>query len=99
MQCANPECRLESNYLRGGALYGIEDDSGGGDLERERIIWLCARCVEEFTVERWRPAGQQLRRRWTAGASADPPAGAGYIRPGHSTPAVPRNLSSPGAEN
>jgi hypothetical protein len=65
MRCANPECRTESNYFRGGALGWIDADRGDGVAEKGRFVWLCATCVQEFVIERWRPPGQQLRRRWT----------------------------------
>lgn len=31
--------------------------------DRRRIIWLCPECSRHFTVESWRPPGQQLRMR------------------------------------
>lgn len=65
MRCANSECHEESQYLRGGALYWVDSDPESGGVTKGRFIWLCARCVEEFVIERWRPPGQQLRRRWS----------------------------------
>src|SRR5689334_18555926 len=58
MHCANPQCRVESAYLRSGRVYGIHED----ESRRVRFIWLCSRCASKFVVETWRPAGQQLRR-------------------------------------
>jgi hypothetical protein len=57
MHCANPQCRVESAYLRSGGLYEIHEDANG----RVRFLWLCGRCASQFVVESWRPAGQQLR--------------------------------------
>jgi hypothetical protein len=66
MRCANPECRTESNYFRGGALGWIDDNLGEDAVVKGRFIWLCPACVQEFVIERWRPPGEQLRRRWAA---------------------------------
>lgn len=59
MYCANPDCRVESAYLRGGRLHWIEESRGHG--KRGRFIWLCSTCAPKFVVETWRPAGQQLQ--------------------------------------
>lgn len=59
MRCANPQCQVESNYLRDGGLYAI-DEVRPDNRPQRRFIWLCPRCCEDFVVETWRPAGQQL---------------------------------------
>ena len=64
MRCANPMCDAESLYFRSGSLHTIDFFAGGEPeaLEiKQRIIWLCGECSGRFTVEVWRPPGQQLR--------------------------------------
>jgi len=60
MRCANPQCQVESNYLRDGGLFAIDDLRPDSNIPQRRFIWLCPRCSEDFVVETWRPAGQQL---------------------------------------
>jgi hypothetical protein len=60
MRCANPQCQVESDYLRDGGLYAIDELIPHSKLRQSRFIWLCPRCSEDFVVETWRPAGQQL---------------------------------------
>lgn len=75
MRCANPECRMESSYLRSGSLYWINEHPADGEVTKGRFIWLCRMCVAELVVETWRPPGQQLRRRATGDGvtSSKPP--------------------------
>lgn len=61
MVCANPDCRLESSYLRGGSLYWIDVPPTVAEAKQKRFIWLCSNCCSKFTVESWRPPGSQLR--------------------------------------
>jgi len=61
MHCANPECSMESDYLRSGTLYWIEDLAPEGEERRGRYIWLCSGCSARFVVQSWRPPGQQLQ--------------------------------------
>jgi hypothetical protein len=66
MTCANPACSAESLYLRSGGLYEIQLLDGAGtagecQIIQRRVIWLCDTCTGEFTVETWRPPGEQMR--------------------------------------
>lgn len=72
MWCANPECRLESSYLRSGCLYWIDEHPANGEVTKGRFIWLCRMCIAEFVVETWRPPGQQIQRRSSAHAGTPP---------------------------
>jgi hypothetical protein len=60
MRCANPKCQAESNYLRDGSLYWIDELHGPAGPPQRRFIWLCSECCVDFSVETWRPPGQQL---------------------------------------
>jgi len=61
MRCANSQCEIESDYLRSGSLYAIDEHSVNARGRRSRFIWLCSHCTPRFVVETWRPPGQQLR--------------------------------------
>lgn len=61
MRCANPQCQVESNYLRDGSLYWIDELIADSVVPQRRFIWLCSKCSSTFSVETWRPPGQQLR--------------------------------------
>lgn len=63
MRCANPKCQAESNYLRDGSLYWIDELLAGSTVPHRRFIWLCSQCSPGFVVETWRPPGQQLLRK------------------------------------
>lgn len=60
MRCANPQCQVESKYLRDGGLYAIDELRPHSNVTQRRFIWLCPHCSQDFVVETWRPAGQQL---------------------------------------
>ena len=66
MTCANPTCRAESLYLRGGGIFAIDVLDGSGNagecqIIQRRVIWLCDVCTGHFAVETWRPPGEQVR--------------------------------------
>lgn len=71
MRCANPQCKVESNYLRDGGLYTIDDLIPPSGQPQRRFIWLCSQCSQDFVVETWRPAGQQLVMKVPAPAPAN----------------------------
>lgn len=84
MHCANPSCRAEALYLRGGSIYAIDRESamaGSNDWSRaggqRKMIWLCPDCSRFCVVETWRQPGQQLRwpNRPMAGVMRDSPPG------------------------
>ena len=64
MQCENPLCNVESMYFRSGSLHCIDRCGPVGMMahgDQRRVIWLCEDCSMHFTVETWRPPGQQLQ--------------------------------------
>jgi len=67
MRCANPGCRVESLYFRGGSLNWVEvidpNDPFTAEGVTQKLIWLCPECSSQFEVQTWRPPGQQIRRR------------------------------------
>ena len=61
--CANPICGFN---FRSGSLRCIDCREGvrGKEVEAQRkLVWLCRECSKLWSVETWRPPGQQLRRR------------------------------------
>jgi hypothetical protein len=66
MKCANPLCGFESLYFRSGSLHYIDSEEGilGNRADAQRkLIWLCPECTELWSVQTWRPPGEQLRLR------------------------------------
>jgi hypothetical protein len=66
MKCANPACSAETLYLRSGSIYAVDFLAGAGNagecqIIQRRVIWLCDACAGQFTVETWRPPGEQVR--------------------------------------
>jgi hypothetical protein len=66
MQCANPVCPAQTLYLRSGGIFAVDViDASGRVGERQiiqrRVIWLCDACIGAFSIETWRPPGQQVR--------------------------------------
>lgn len=65
MKCANVLCDAESLYFRGGSLHAIDvviDETETGEpVAKQKVVWLCERCTELFTIENWRPPGEQFR--------------------------------------
>lgn len=81
MRCASPQCQIESNYLRDGGLYWIDDVIASSALPQRHFIWLCSQCAPLYSVQTWRPPGEQL-------VLKTPPRAA---PPAH-TPRLPRRL-------
>ncbi len=72
IQCANPDCKAELKYLRGGRLYLMERESyekhdgartAPGQVSVRRYLWLCPTCAETYTLHRWTERGVELRQR------------------------------------
>jgi ribosomal protein L37AE/L43A len=72
MRCANPLCKVESNYFRSGSLHSVDCGSGLDRRNERRMIWLCRECSPHWAVETWRPAGQQIRPRPSIRAERSP---------------------------
>lgn len=75
MLCANPKCKAELKYLRGGRLFlmerqptlskSMENDSTRPKrpVTMRRYFWLCEGCAQEFTIQKWTDAGIALAPR------------------------------------
>lgn len=65
MKCANALCNAESLYFRSGSLHAIDvviDETAAEEpVLKQKVVWLCERCTELFTIENWRPPGEQFR--------------------------------------
>lgn len=62
LECAIPQCEGREKFLRSGTLHLIDCNRGDGVIGK-KMIWLCARCTQEYTVQTWRPVGEQIRPR------------------------------------
>ncbi|HET8638512.1 MAG TPA: hypothetical protein VFL96_16815 [Acidobacteriaceae bacterium] len=75
MKCANDLCDTESLYFRGGSLHAIDvvldETEAGKPAFKQKMVWLCERCTKLFTIQNWRPPGEQLR---TLRTQVGPPA-------------------------
>lgn len=65
MKCANRLCSAESLYFRSGSLHAVDciatgEMTDGAPILRQKVIWLCENCSHLFTIDTWRPPGQQL---------------------------------------
>jgi hypothetical protein len=66
MQYAISECAASTLYLRTGGIFAVDvlDGScpaGECQIIQRRVIWLCDACIGAFSIETWRPPGQQVR--------------------------------------
>lgn len=66
MQCAIPECETQTLYLRSGGIFAVDvldgaSRAGECQIIQRRVIWLCDPCSGAFSIETWRPPGQQVR--------------------------------------
>ena len=66
MTCANPACGLQSLYLRSGGIYHVDSPGAPGKAGESRsvqrkVIWLCHACTGQFSVQTWRPPGEQVQ--------------------------------------
>ena len=62
LECAIPQCERHEKFFRSGTLHLIDCNLGDGAIGK-KMIWLCAHCTEEYTVQTWRPVGEQIRLR------------------------------------
>ena len=67
MKCANFLCSSEELYFRSGTLHAIDCEAAefvaDQRVVRQKVIWLCDQCSQDFIVDTWRPPGQQLHAR------------------------------------
>jgi hypothetical protein len=70
MQCASPDCAAQTLDLRSGGIFAANLLDGSGragacQTVQRRVFWLCDACIGAFSIETWRPAGQQP---WPSGS-------------------------------
>lgn len=88
MSCANPECKAELKYLRGGRLFLMERRPSLAQhtthdplrpkppVMMRRYFWLCENCAKIYSIQRWTDDGIELVLK--RGVKRSPPAfGAG----------------------
>jgi hypothetical protein len=73
VKCTNPECFIDSPYLRDGSLHlleleshrRIESNERGFPMRAspQRFFWLCVDCTKQFTIAKWTPSGVVLALR------------------------------------
>lgn len=75
LSCANPKCKAELKYLRGGRLFLMERkpnlvhmSSPSSRPEKRgvtmrRYFWLCETCAQVYTIHRWTETGIDLTAR------------------------------------
>ncbi|HWF66595.1 MAG TPA: hypothetical protein VN670_04790 [Acidobacteriaceae bacterium] len=75
LSCANPDCKAELKYLRGGRLFLMErrpnvfhmQPRDAAPVKRpvtmRRYFWLCESCSQVYTIQRWTDNGIELASR------------------------------------
>lgn len=67
LQCAREGCGAKEATFRSGNLYLADVIETNEQTATRRVIkkfvWLCASCAESYTVQSWRPPGQQICQR------------------------------------
>ena len=84
MSCANPACKAELKYLRGGRLFLMERRPNLPQLvsydplrpkrpvTMRRYFWLCEVCAKTHAIERWTDDGIEIVPRRGVKHSATP---------------------------
>ena len=84
MSCANPDCKAELKYLRGGRLFLMERRPNLPQLvsydpsrpkrpvTMRRYFWLCELCSQSYSIQRWTESGIELTPKRAAKASPAP---------------------------
>ncbi len=62
LKCAIPRCDSRERFLRSGTLHLIDIVREDGSMAK-RMVWLCAGCSSQYTVQTWRIPGEQIRLR------------------------------------
>lgn len=62
LECAIPKCSGREKFLRSGTLHLADVVREDGSIA-QKIIWLCDECTQQYTVQTWRPPGEQIRPR------------------------------------
>lgn len=62
LECAIPQCEGREKFLRSGTLHLVDCKGSDGAIGK-KMVWLCALCTQQYIVQTWRPAGEQIRPR------------------------------------
>jgi hypothetical protein len=62
LECALPKCGAREKFLRSGTLHLVDTLRPDGTFAT-KIVWLCAGCSLQYTVQTWRAPGEQIRPR------------------------------------
>lgn len=62
LECAIPNCCGHDKFLRSGTLHLADIVQKDGSVA-QKMIWLCDECTQRYTVQTWRPPGEQIRPR------------------------------------
>ena len=62
LECAIPNCCAQERALRSGTLHLADVVRDDGRIAK-KMIWLCAGCTLLYSVQTWRPPGEQIRLR------------------------------------
>jgi hypothetical protein len=62
LECAISECCSREKFLRSGTLHLADIVRENGSVA-QKMIWLCDECTQRYTVQTWRPPGEQIRPR------------------------------------
>ena len=68
LECAIPKCSGREKFLRSGTLHLADVVQGDGSIA-QKMIWLCEECTQRYTVQTWRPPGEQIHPRTQSGFS------------------------------
>lgn len=99
LECVIPKCPGREKFLRSGTLHLADVVREDGSIA-QKIIWLCDECTQRYTVQTWRPPGEQIRpRTQSAFTLADMIVRAPRCRPQPATETIRRqNPASPRPE-
>ena len=67
LECAIPKCCGHDKFLRSGTLHLADIVQKDGSVT-QKMIWLCGECTKRYTVQTWRPPGEQIRPRIQSGS-------------------------------
>lgn len=62
LECTIPKCSGRERFLRSGTLHLVDVVREDGSIAK-RMIWLCDECTSRYSVQTWRPPGEQIRLR------------------------------------
>jgi len=64
LTCAISGCLSSQTTLQSGRLHLIDTPLEATPAQsRKKYVWLCSTCSEQYVVQTWRAAGEQIQRR------------------------------------